>query len=108
MILATGINASMVRLTFQWTFEMNYVRLAFAWVMFILMAVMIVVTVRTMIKNPKRNDIAAKFIKKFYHFKKSSPLISPVMWYYVCDKVKKCLLPLKGMNYFSILKRYKS
>lgn len=56
MILATGINASMVRLTFQWTYEMNYVRLAFAWVMFILMAVMIVVTVRIMIKNPKQND----------------------------------------------------
>ena len=35
---------------------MNYLRLAFAWVMFFLMLIMIVVTVRTMMKSPRRND----------------------------------------------------
>ena len=56
MRFTTGIDASMISRTSQWTEQMNYVRLAIAWLMFILMIVMIVVTVRAMIKNQMRSD----------------------------------------------------
>lgn len=35
MVAATGIQASQILLTPYWTYEMNYVRLAIAWVMFV-------------------------------------------------------------------------
>lgn len=45
MSYATGISRASVLYSFQWTPEMNYMRLAFAWFAVISLAVMIVVTV---------------------------------------------------------------
>ena len=45
MSYATGISRASVLHTLQWTPEMNYMRLAFAWFAVISLAVMIAVTV---------------------------------------------------------------
>ena len=45
MAYATGISRSHVLYTFQWTPHMNYMRLAFAWIMLLSLLVMIAITV---------------------------------------------------------------
>ena len=45
MSYATGISRTSVIHTFQWTYQMNYMRLAFAWIMVISLLVMIAITV---------------------------------------------------------------
>ena len=52
MAFATGIRRASVLHTFQWTPQMNYARLAFAWVSVISLAVMITVTVVRFGKEP--------------------------------------------------------
>ena len=44
MVAATGIQASQIFLTPYWTYEMNYVRLAIAWVMFACEAALVIGT----------------------------------------------------------------
>ena len=50
LCLATGIRASSVILTFQWTHEMNYLRLAVSWVLFLLVASLVAGTAVTLRK----------------------------------------------------------
>ena len=45
MAYATGISRANVLYTFQWTPHMNYIRLAFAWIMLLSLIVMIAITV---------------------------------------------------------------
>ena len=45
MAYATGISRANVLYTFQWTPQMNYMRLAFAWIMLLSLLVMITITV---------------------------------------------------------------
>lgn len=52
MSYATGISRASVLYSFQWTQEMNYMRLAFAWFAVISLAVMIIVTVVRFGKEP--------------------------------------------------------
>ena len=52
MAYATGISRASVLYSFQWTSEMNYMRLAFAWFAVISLAVMIAVTVVRFGKEP--------------------------------------------------------
>lgn len=52
MSYATGISRASVLYSFQWTPEMNYMRLAFAWFAVISLAVMIIVTVVRFGKEP--------------------------------------------------------
>ena len=52
MAYATGISRASVWYSFQWTPEMNYMRLAFAWFAVISLAVMIIVTVVRFGKYP--------------------------------------------------------
>ena len=52
MSYATGISRASVLYSFQWTSEMNYMRLAFAWFAVISLAVMIIVTVVRSGKEP--------------------------------------------------------
>ena len=52
MSYATGISRASVLYSFQWTPEMNYMRLAFAWFAVISLAVMITVTVVRFGKHP--------------------------------------------------------
>ena len=52
MSYATGISRASVLYSFQWTPEMNYMRLAFAWFAVISLAVMIAVTVVRFGKEP--------------------------------------------------------
>ena len=52
MSYATGISRTNVIHTFQWTYQMNYMRLAFAWIMVISLLVMIVITVIRFGKYP--------------------------------------------------------
>lgn len=52
MAYATGISRASVLYSFQWTPEMNYMRLAFAWFAVISLAVMIIVTVGRFGKEP--------------------------------------------------------
>ena len=52
MSCATGISRASVLYSFQWTQEMNYMRLAFAWFAVISLAVMIIVTVVRFGKEP--------------------------------------------------------
>ena len=52
MSYATGISRASVLYSFQWTPEMNYMRLAFAWFAVISLAVMIAVTVVRFGKSP--------------------------------------------------------
>ena len=52
MSYATGISRASVLYSFQWTSEMNYMRLAFAWFAVISLAVMIAVTVVRFGKEP--------------------------------------------------------
>ena len=52
MAYATGISRASVWYSFQWTPEMNYMRLAFAWFAVISLAVMIIVTVVRFGKEP--------------------------------------------------------
>ena len=47
MRYATGINPSHILQSFQWTYEMNYARLAFAWIQFIVILLMIAVSVKS-------------------------------------------------------------
>ena len=56
----TSISASYVKYTFEWTKQMNYTRLAFAWVLFIITVVLIAATVISLLKNHKikKNDVA--------------------------------------------------
>jgi len=55
MSYATGISRASVLYTFQWTHQMNYARLAFAWFAVISLAVMIAVTVVRFGKRPFEN-----------------------------------------------------
>lgn len=55
MIFATGIRRSSIMFTFQWEPQMNYLRLAFAWMSFITLVVLIVVTVRRFRKKKYEN-----------------------------------------------------
>lgn len=52
MSYATGISRSSVLHTFQWTYQMNYMRLAFAWFSVLSLAVMIAVTAVRFGKTP--------------------------------------------------------
>ncbi len=52
MAYATGISRASVLYSFQWTPEMNYMRLAFAWFAVISLAVMIIITVVRFGKEP--------------------------------------------------------
>lgn len=52
MSYATGISRTSVIHTFQWTYQMNYMRLAFAWIMVISLLVMIAITVIRFGKYP--------------------------------------------------------
>ena len=52
MSYATGISRASVLHTFEWTYQMNYMRLAFAWFAVISLAVMIIVTVVRFGKEP--------------------------------------------------------
>lgn len=56
MSYATGISRSSVLYSFQWTPEMNYMRLAFAWFAVISLAVMIAVTVVRFGKYPVASE----------------------------------------------------
>lgn len=51
MSYATGIRASAVLLTFHWTYEMNYARLLIAWVLFFLIAALVICTAVTLRKH---------------------------------------------------------
>lgn len=51
MSYATGINRANVLHTLQWTHHMNYMRLAFAWLLVISLLVMMVITVIRLCKN---------------------------------------------------------
>ena len=52
MSYATGISRSSVLHTLQWSYEMNYARLAFAWILLISLLVMMLVTVFRLGKDP--------------------------------------------------------
>ena len=52
MSYATGISRASVLHSLQWTYHMNYMRLAFAWVLVISLVVMIVITVLRFGKSP--------------------------------------------------------
>ena len=52
MSYATGISRSSVLHTLQWSYEMNYARLAFAWIMLISLLIMMLVTVFRLGKGP--------------------------------------------------------
>ena len=52
MSYATGINRASVLHTLQWTPHMNYMRLAFAWILVISLLVMIAITVQRCGKSP--------------------------------------------------------
>lgn len=52
MSYATGISRSAVFLTFRWTAQMNYLRLAFAWLLLLILGVIIAVTVIRLGKRP--------------------------------------------------------
>ena len=56
MSYATGISRSSVLYSFQWTHQMNYVRLAFAWVLVISLIVMMAVTILKFSKFPVSTD----------------------------------------------------
>ena len=51
MSYATGIRASAVLLTFHWTYEMNYARLLIAWVLFFMVAALVICTAVTLRKH---------------------------------------------------------
>lgn len=51
-LLATGIRWQSIRYTFQWTEHMNYLRLAFAWVLFFVMAALLLYTIWSFRKVP--------------------------------------------------------
>ncbi len=52
MAYATGISRASVLYTFRWTYQMNYMRLAFAWVMVVSLGIIIAVTVVRLGKKP--------------------------------------------------------
>lgn len=56
MSYATGISRSSVLHSFQWTYEMNYMRLAFAWILFLSLVGMIVITILRFRKKPVSRD----------------------------------------------------
>ena len=60
MSYATGISRASVLYSFQWTPEMNYMRLAFAWFAVISLAVMIIVTVVRFGKHPFLSEQVAR------------------------------------------------
>lgn len=57
---ATGINISLVKFTFQYTPEMNYMRLIIAWVWLVLMAALVVYTVFKLKNKPVKEMLALK------------------------------------------------
>ena len=52
MSYATGISRSAVFLTLRWTPQMNYLRLAFAWLLVLILGIIIAVTVIRLGKKP--------------------------------------------------------
>lgn len=52
MSYATGISRSSIIHTFQWTYHMNYMRLAFAWILAISLLIMMAITVIRFGKHP--------------------------------------------------------
>lgn len=56
---ATGLAPGLIRHSFEWTYEMNYMRLAIAWVQFIVVLIMIAITVKafenTELERNKKN-----------------------------------------------------
>ncbi len=66
-LVATGIRWGSIRYTFQWTEHMNYLRLAFAWVLFFMMIALLIYTLWTFRKVP-------------FEFNKKNALILLVGW----------------------------
>ncbi len=62
MLNATGINRSYIRQTLIWTHHMNYMRLAFAWVLVISLWAMITVTVVRLSKQSGAKKITKKAV----------------------------------------------
>ena len=56
MSYATGISRSSVIHTFQWTYHMNYMRLAFAWILVISLLLMMAITIIRLGKNSEINE----------------------------------------------------
>ena len=56
MSYATGINRANVLHTLQWTHHMNYMRLAFAWILVISLLIMMAITIIRLGKNSEINE----------------------------------------------------
>lgn len=56
MSYATGINRDSVLHTLQWTHHMNYMRLAFAWILVISLLIMMAITIIRLGKNSEINE----------------------------------------------------
>ena len=56
MSYATGINRASVLHTLQWTHHMNYMRLAFAWILVISLLIMMAITIICLGKNSEINE----------------------------------------------------
>lgn len=56
MSYATGINRASVLHTLQWTHHMNYMRLAFAWILVISLLIMMAITIIRLGKNSEINE----------------------------------------------------
>ena len=59
---ATGIRASTVLLTFQWTYEMNYMRLAIGWVLFLANAAVMIGTAAALRKDGWTGSVRQKLL----------------------------------------------
>ena len=60
MSYATGINRASVLHTLQWTHHMNYMRLAFAWILVISLLLMMAITIIRLGKNSEINEQKTK------------------------------------------------
>ncbi len=60
MLYGTGISRASVLYTFRWTQHMNYMRLAFAWIMVLSLAAMMAVTVVRLGKRPFHDEKKGK------------------------------------------------
>ncbi len=56
----TGINWSVIKLTFSWTPEMNYGRLCFGWVLFLARVILAVVTIMILRKDGARSQVQTR------------------------------------------------
>ena len=96
---ATGIRAANVLLTFQWTYEMNYMRLAIAWVLFLADAALVIGTAAALRKGGwtgRAGQKAVLILAAALFVLTNLPFNVPHEWYFTHGGLMSAFFLLRG------------